>query len=251
MKKIAAVFLALMLVFGSVAFAEIADPFPDVRGELEALGIVMEDEKYQEVLRDYAWYMGEMEKFGFSADSDRTKEFFAYRMLMYLGIGSYDEAWQWAPSSDQIYVFDAEVFNIEYMYTEFFRGVQAIIPDAAFSDVAEDLSGLDEYLEGERGVSFRCGEKSYSVTLKSYGDWLNTEILDFLNSVLEEQGASGRLHVISDDYDQMVFVIYGSGQRAQAFRCLIGTEEERAGMEKVPFNWIDTLKELWGAMHKR
>ena len=64
-------------------------------------------------------------------------------MLMYLGMGEYDwETFERTPVSDKIYAQDAEVFNIEEMYTEFLEGVDYIIPDAEFTDIREDLSGL-------------------------------------------------------------------------------------------------------------
>lgn len=244
--------LAVMLAFCSCARAENTDPFPQVRGELEAAGISVSDEKYREILADYAWFTEKMKEIGFSVSDYYTKEFFVYRFLMYIGMGDYDEEWQWTPSSHEIYVFDAEFFNIEGMYTEFLQGIQAILPDAELTDVAEDLSGMDEALEGKRSVSFRYGGKPYSVTLDSYGDWLNMVIMDFLNSVLEENGAAGRLHVISDDYDQMVFIIYGKADRARQLRNLMGTDDGgRIPEDGILLEWMDQLIDLMTFLIRR
>ena len=157
------------------------------------------------------------------------------------GMGQYDEeTWEWTPSSGYIYVFDAEFMNIDTMYTEFLLGVQAIVPDAQFENVQEDLSGMslewdpETYSDGTRSVSFTCNGHPYAITLDSYGDWLNDEIIDFVNDVLEAEGCAGRLHAINDY--QTVFLIYGTASQAAELRQIMGFEPviEMPDMEDQP-----------------
>lgn len=144
------------------------------------------------------------------------------------------------PTSDKLYVFDAEFFNIEGMYTEFLQGVQAIMPDAQITAVREDLSGMNEYLEGSRKVFFEFNGHSYVVTLESQGDWLNPEIIDFLNKVLITEGYPGRLHIVSDAYDQMVFLIYGTEEEAASLCLLLGTEAPQESGNPL-LEWLGNL----------
>ena len=170
-----------------------------------------------------------------------TQHDMVYQLLLCEGIGEYDyDAMVFTPTSDKIYVFDAEFFNIEGMYTEFLQGVQAILPDAQITAVREDLSGMNEYLEGSRKVFFEFNGHSYVVTLKSQGDWLNAEIIDFLNKVLTTEDLPGRLHIVSDAYDQMVFLIYGTEEEAASLRLLIGTEAPQESSNPL-LEWLGNL----------
>ena len=176
-------------------------------------------------------YLRMMAEYGFDVSYYQTEEQAAYMLLLQLGVGEYDDdAWAFTPTSDQIYVLDAEVFNVGGMYTEFLQGVQAIVDDAEFANVKEDLSGIDwewdgsSMTDGHRVVAFTCNGTPYAIRLDSYGDWLNAEIIDFVNEALKAEGCRGQLHVISDGYDQMIFLIYGDEARAAALRAIIGTE---------------------------
>lgn len=153
-----------------------------------------------------------------------------YYILMKLGMGELNyETGEWKPLSNQVYAFDAEVMFVDLMYTHFLQGVQSIASDIEITDIREDLSGMTEELtntddvyvmptDGKRAVSFLCNGHPYSIELESYGDWINGDIIDFMNQVLEKEGCQNRLHVLTDGYDQMVIMIYDTAQRAEAIR---------------------------------
>lgn len=235
MKRMAAMVLAALCALALICPAA-AESGGDVhlqraREKLAAAGFVMDDGTYAAACAGYDEYLRMMAEYGFDVSYYQTEEQAAYMLLLQLGVGEYDDdAWAFTPTSDQIYVLDAEVFNVGGMYTEFLQGVQAIVDDAEFANVKEDLSGIDwewdgsSMTDGHRIVAFTCNGTPYAIRLDSYGDWLNAEIIDFVNEALKAEGCRGQLHVISDGYDQMIFLIYGDEARAAALRAIIGTE---------------------------
>ena len=243
MRRILTWLLALLL---SISCALAAEPYEAdmhrARQALENLGYPISDEACTMALEQHrtmlAWYaqsdMLPSDAFGSQSD-------WAYQLLLCEGIGEYDyDAMVFTPTSDKLYVFDAEFFNIEGMYTEFLQGVQAILPDAQITAVREDLSGMNEYLEGSRKVFFECNGHTYVVTLKSQGDWLNAEIIDFLNDVLKVEGFEKRLHIVSDVWDQMVFLMYGSEEEAAVLRHLMGVEAPQESGNPL-LDWLGNL----------
>lgn len=245
MKKLLTMLLTVVLLLNiAPVLAEPADAaaMEKARQALEKLGYPVSDEAVAMAQEQHRmmqeWYaqtdMLPSDTFGSESD-------WAYQLLLCQGVGKYDyDALTWTPASDKIYVFDAEFFNIEGMYTEFLQGVQSIMPDAQITAVREDLSGMNEYFDGSRKVYFDFNGHSYVVTLKSDGDWLNGEIIDFLNQMLKTEGMSNRLHIVSDGWDQMVFLIYGTAEDADALRSLLGTEA--ASGEKFDLlEWLGSL----------
>jgi len=228
-KRIMSFLLAavLLAVFILPAQAE-ANVRDEVRARLEEMGFVMTDEMYQQVCTEMDEYLEMVSGFeGFEQFMDHyeTREYFAYTMLMYLGMGDYDwETFERTPLSDKVYAQDAEVFNIEEMYTEFLEGADYIIPDAEFTEIHEDISGLTENLDGRRSVSFKCNGSPYEAELDSYGDWLNPEIIGIVNDVLKKEGCAAQLRVVSDEYDQIAIMIYGSKAEGDMISRLIGVE---------------------------
>lgn len=135
---------------------------------------------------------------------------------------------EWKPLTDRIYAFDAEVYDIGRMYKLFLQGVQSIADDITITDLQEDLSGMTEEMteplnpyeppsDGVRSVTFKCNGHEYSVTLTSYGDWLNAEIITFMNRVLEKENRTKRLWLLSDGVDQMAAIVYDTEENARAF----------------------------------
>jgi len=153
-----------------------------------------------------------------------------YDLLMLLGMGSLDyKTGEWTPSSNQVYAFDAEVMLVDSMYTQFLQGVQSIVGDIRITGIQEDISGMTDELmvddgvysipsDGKRSVSFQCNGHPYSIELESYGDWINMGIFDFMNQVLEKEGCQKRLHILTDEYDQMIIMIYGTGEQVEELR---------------------------------
>ena len=208
-----------------------------VREKLAQMGYPVSDKAFEEtetqLINHQQWAKDYPDLEGMEIFSNEilTDEYFAYLLLMNEGMGTYDEeTWEWSPSSETIYVFDAEFMNVYSMYTEFLLGVDAIVPDAVFTDIAEDLSGMtvewnmETGTDGMRSVSFTCNGHPYTIALTSYGDWLNDEIISFVNEALEAEGCSGQLHIVSYPYDQCIFMIYGSETEAVTLQLELGIE---------------------------
>lgn len=235
--------LILLLVLLSISWALADQPYEaamrNARQTLEGQGYRVSDKAFAMALEQInlmqEWYTQ------FGVQETISQHDMVYQLLLCEGIGEYDyDALVFTPTSNKLYVFDAEFFNIEGMYTEFLQGVQAIMPDAQITAVREDLSGMNEYLEGSRKVFFEFNGHSYVVTLESQGDWLNAEIIDFFNKVLITEGYPGRLHIVSDAYDQMVFLIYGTEEEAVSLCLLLGTEAPQESGNPL-LEWLGNL----------
>lgn len=196
------------------------------RLRLQALGIEVSESLACEVEQAQAEMAQHMAKAGVPFDGP-TASGTVYDLLVFMGCGDYSqETGEWMPASDRVYAFDAEVYDVEHMYAQFLRGMQAIIPDIAITDVREDLSGMTEEMsfsgfigvDGTRSVDFRVNGHSYSVTLESRGDWFNEDMIAFFMDVLEKEQYPGRLHQITGDMDQMVILLYGSDADASRLR---------------------------------
>lgn len=153
-------------------------------------------------------------------------------LLLGLGLGDYDyDTDQWTPRSSQVYAFDAEIFNVEKMYTLFLQGVQTIVPDIQITDVREDLSGMTDEMtfdqdfavppnNGKRSVSFNCNGHPYSIELDSYGDWFNNAMFDFMDHVLEKENCPFKLYEFPAQM-QFVIMIYCSENQMEKIVPLI------------------------------
>ena len=153
-------------------------------------------------------------------------------LLLGLGLGDYDyDTDQWSPRSSQVYAFDAEIFNVEKMYTLFLQGVQTIVPDIKITDICEDLSGMTDEMtfaqdpatppcDGKRSVSFVCNGHAYNIELNSYGDWFNADMFDFMDHVLEKENCPFKLYEFPAQM-QFVIMIYCSETQQEKIAPLI------------------------------
>ena len=209
--------------------------------KLRGLGFDVDEQIIQEIEKQTAAFMSEINSNPNIPDEFRQMYQSMYESdnqmmfdtLLYMGMGDFNqETGEWTPGSGQVYAFDAEGSEIEHMYTLFLRGVQSIVPDVAISDIQEDLSRLTDemipsetvawmHTDGKRTVSFLCNGHPYSIELESWGDWINISILDFMNEVLEKEGCPDRLHIVSDEMDQLVIMIYSTQERADMIKSLI------------------------------
>ena len=193
------------------------------RLRLQALGIEVSDALAGEVEQAQDVMAQHMAKAGIQA-RETTPGGTVYDLLIFMGCGDYSqETGEWMPTSDRVYAFDAEVYDVEHMYAQFLRGMQAIIPGIAITGVREDLSGMTEDMsfigvDGTRSVDFCVNGHPYSVTLESRGDWFNEDMLAFFMDVLEKEQYPGGLQQISGDMEQMVILFYGSDADAIRLR---------------------------------
>ena len=193
------------------------------RLRLQALDIAVSDALAGEVEQAQDVMAHHMTKAGMHA-KEATAGSTVYDLLIFMGCGDYSQdTGEWMPTSDRVYAFDAEVYDVEQMYAQFLRGMQAIIPGIAITDVREDLSGMAEDMnfsgaDGTRSVDFCVNGHPYSVTLASRGDWFNEDMIAFFTDVLEREQYPGKLHQITDNMDQMVILFYGSDADALRLR---------------------------------
>ena len=171
------------------------------------------------------WYHEILEELGnnpFFIGMYEKPEYLRFMLLWKCGAGIYDyDTGHWTPTSDKVYAFDAEVFDIEHMYTLFLMGVQSIVQDITITDITEDLAGMNEELDGTRSVSFLCNGHTYRAELTSMGDWIDGSILPFMNQVLEQENCQYRLFEIQDPYDQMIILIYDTPGKAVQMKMFV------------------------------
>lgn len=140
-------------------------------------------------------------------------------ILTHIGMGTTDfDAGTWTPSSDRVYAFDTEVFDIGQMYTLFLTGVQSISRgELTFTDIEEDLSGIDwDKGEGVRIVRFLCNGSPYQIEVETQNDWFDFAAISKMNEVFAREGLENRLWYTTDGYQECI-LFYDTPQWAEKF----------------------------------
>lgn len=135
-------------------------------------------------------------------------------LLTEVGHGNYDyAAWTWTPSSDKVYSFDMEAFDVGSMYEIFFHGIQAISGQTlVFADVIQS----DDEDDRGRKVTFKMNGKAYEFSARFGGDWYDLGILNYLNQILDEDNSDHKLYFMTDGY-QEVIIFYCDAEWAIKF----------------------------------
>lgn len=145
-------------------------------------------------------------------------------LLLTIGKGEFDpDTFKWTPSSEQIYCFDTEAFNIEQMYTYFLEGVQAINEgEFEITQIEEKLS-KEQTDKGPKShkIRFSCNGTKYEYDAEVLYDWFDTGILNYMNDVLKKEGISKRLYFMGDGYQECI-VLYCTQEWAENFNRLTG-----------------------------
>lgn len=129
-------------------------------------------------------------------------------LLAAAGWGEYDfEKGLWTPSSNQIYSFDGEVYDLENMYVNFLKGLQAISSgELTFSDMVQDNRDVNwEYGWGTVHVSFRLNGRECRFDAEFQGDWLDVLIQDAVNRELEKLGVEKRFYATDGVQGNTIF----------------------------------------------
>lgn len=128
-------------------------------------------------------------------------------LLAAVGVGHFDaETFEWTPTSDIVYSFDVEVFDIDRMYTLFLQGIQSISGDEfEITQIREEAGGV-EYPSGRetQRVQFLCDGKECTYLAQVNYDWFDVGILDYMNEVLADMGNPKRLYFMSDGYQECI-----------------------------------------------
>ena len=199
---------------------------------LRAVGLEFSDELLEEHIGQMEEWKIQLAAYDLPADwqayhrEQRLDEAYqAYELLMFLGMGRFnEETWRYEPVSEQVYAFDDEVMWVDTMYEDFLTRIGGIIPGIQITGIREYLAGMTSTGGGKRTVMFTCDGHVYRFTLDSWTDWLNLDIVDRLNGVLDELGYDGRLHMVGTE-DQIVILIYGSDDWAGKVCQAVGVAE--------------------------
>lgn len=128
-------------------------------------------------------------------------------LLSALGVGHYDyKNQEWTPTSDMVYSFDMEVYDIDRMYTLFLKGVQAISGDEfRIGEICEEAGGV-EYPTGRgtRIVRFLLDGRPCLYRARENCDWFDLGMLDYMNEVLSQTHNPKRLFFMSDGYQECI-----------------------------------------------
>lgn len=140
-------------------------------------------------------------------------------ILSYTGIGQFDSAMRrWSPSSDTVYSFDMEALDPGKMYTFFLQGISAINQKEFSIDTPKESVALD----GEpHKIDFRYNGRPYEFAAKGSGDWFDLRILNFVNSILEENKSNKRLFFLVSGC-QTIVIFYNTPEWADAFTEKLG-----------------------------
>lgn len=135
-------------------------------------------------------------------------------LLSAAGEGRYDyKTWEWTPTSDKVYSFDVEAFDVGNMYAILFQGIESISKNSMiFTDVVQD-DGEGYY---DRKVSFKMNGQQYEFKAEFGGDWYDAAILNYLNQILAENGSGRQLYFMNDEYQQII-VFYCDVEWAKQF----------------------------------
>ena len=199
-------------------------PHEETVAALRGLGIDVPEETVQEVEQSIA-DMTEM----FSLREQPGD--FPLMLLSCLGQGTYDfDTGVWTPTSSDVYSFDAEIFDIDHMYTLFLQGVSSIVPGFICTDVTEVIeesydaeADPEDFLTGPEGtttVRFTLNRHTYERQLSFYGDWFNTDAIDWVNEMLTAEGFDGQLCAFSDG-GQGLILFYGDEARIEQLEKVI------------------------------
>lgn len=128
-------------------------------------------------------------------------------LLAVAGEGIYDEeTFAWSPTSNMVFCFNMEAYNIENMYQVLLTGISSISKNQVeFTNIVQD-DGKDYY---DRKVSFTYHDKEYTFEPEFGGDWYDYSILNLVNQILKDEGNSMRFyHMITEA--QQVVVFFGN-----------------------------------------
>lgn len=212
-----------MQKFGSPALShqETVDALRDLGIEISD-STVLEVEKSMDELKQ--WYLEN------GLDYREDPSDFQLYLLSAVGMGEYDyETGAWTPSSDDVYYFDAEVFDIMNMYQLFLQGISSIVPGFEPSDIQEHIEenlpdeGTTTWFQSAEGtttVSFMLNGKQYEHTLDFLGDWFNEDAITWINQVLKEEGFPGRIHSFYDGLQGLI-LFYGDDEYGKKLKKIV------------------------------
>lgn len=198
MKRILIFMLAALMLLTAAAQAEVLTQRIAV---LRSLGIRVPEGFEARVRDDVKQIIGSMPQ-DFREDTD--EEFFydyAY-LLSWLGMGEWDAgAEAFIPYGDDVYAFDAEMYDISGDYVKLLEAVARIsggtvaIENCGVMPMGERLWGVGL---GRQKIDFTLNGIPRVFSAKMHSDWMDVSIIEYLNECLEEDGAPVRVWCMYD-----------------------------------------------------
>ena len=201
--------IALFHLTGLAPFGRLNNKlsYQEMAEEIRPLGITISQQTIDELEAYDAEYRIQYSEDYYVNTESNTK---IIDLLYWEGIGIYDsENGEWTPSDSGIFWFDIEVWDASAIYSNFFRGLNALHPEVNFTNVQEDYSRVDmETGIGTVGLSFDLNGKHYEMDARYYYDWFDQNILFEILSILRTDENPENLYYVKDG--QAVFLYYGS-----------------------------------------
>lgn len=140
-----------------------------------------------------------------------------------------DDKNEYEMTSNQVYSFDMEVFDISTMYKVFLDIINIITNnELKISDIVEDISNIDfENNSGIHIVNFKCMDKYYKYESQVNYDWFDVNIINFINEILENNNSNKYLYVTSD-LGQNCILFYNTEDWANEFNNAFDLKVEKA-----------------------
>lgn len=196
----------------NMSYKEIADIFKE-------MGIAeLSDEEIKKIEEQCQWP-------GYGEDAFMNK---AANMLIFIGSGNYNyETRKWTPTSDKVYCFDAEVYDVDHMYTLFLQGISSINNgEFKITNINEDTEKVNyEEGNGTQKISFCYNDHSYSFDASVDNDWFDGNIINYMNDVFEKEGNPKRLYGMTDGYQECI-IFYCTSEWADTFNEKLGCKLE-------------------------
>lgn len=223
MKKLICIVLMLLLCTSALAAGRLEENF----AILEALDIHIPDSAKaaisQQIESTYAAMPEDLrQKLGYTPESFSDMA----DVLVMLGYGDYDpETWTNIPYTDDVYAFDAEMFDVQQSYTELLEAVERMSRgEVTIENVQIHLAEeLFEAGNGSLPIAFQLNGRNYSYIAAFDYDWMDVEIIDFVNGILEEQGGTKRIWSMYD-LGQGLILFYRDAAWAESFMDETGCE---------------------------
>lgn len=148
------------------------------------------------------------------------------RVLALVGKGSYDKKSKtFTPSSDKVFAFEMENGASDRSLKNFFEGLNAIsggtveITDVKLASLSDKEKKSEVY---QRTIQFKLNGKKCSYKAEFFYNWFDSNLISYINSVLEQQGDGNRLYYMEDNSTCEIF--YGSDKWAEDFFAKTGCE---------------------------
>ncbi len=212
--------VAAVLVVTACAESQLEKTFTD----LEKVGIEVSERARQEILHSIEETLQMIpedirQEWGF--DSDYYSDYF--NVLIYLGMGEFNEAdGSYSPYSDSVFAFDAEAYDLTYSYMSLLEALERMSGEEMKVDGVEVKITDELYLAGQGifDIDFCINDQSYTYQARMDFDWLDVGLINYLNGILEDHQAKGRLLSYSDG--QIVILFYNTPAWAKEFAHVTG-----------------------------